>query len=457
MMLRSNQTYGSPTAARDKVRIVIPLLVGEQVLGVLDIQSNQKAAFSTENLNIFTTLASQAAISLQNARQYEQTQTALEELSSLQRVITGESWETYMSGRRHVVQGYVANRQVVRPIMNQMEEGETAVTTSPMLLSQAVLADADDFIAPVQVRGTTIGKLGVRSVKGAPISAETQSLLTAISQQVAEALERARLFAETELARAQTDQLFAGSERVVRANTLDEVLQALISSTSLQQMDRVNLMFFDKPWGDEPPQTMTIAALWEKSGQSPRSPVGTVYKVAETPFISLAQNNMATIVHDIMTDARMDVATRTLLKGLGTTGLAVFPMVVGREWLGVMTCHVHDKLDMSDGAIRQISSLVDQAATVAQTQRLFEAAQARAQQEQILRRVSERVYSAVDAESVLRTAVQEVGRALGLEAFVYLDDPATAVGTAVSDTSPLTEKATNGTAGSHISEIGKVQ
>ena len=48
--------------------------------------------------------------------------------------------------------------------------------------------------------------------------------------------------------------------------------------------------------------------------------------------------------------------------------------------------------------------------------------QARARQEQILRQVSDRVYAAPDAESVLRAAAQEISRVLGLEAVAYLSE-----------------------------------
>jgi K+-sensing histidine kinase KdpD len=78
---------------------------------------------------------------------------------------------------------------------------------------------------------------------------------------------------------------------------------------------------------------------------------------------------------------------------------------------------------MNENEKRQIMSLAGQAATVAQSQRLYQDAQARAQREQILREVSAKVTAAVDAESVLQTATREIGRALGLETFVYLKDP----------------------------------
>jgi GAF domain-containing protein len=52
---------------------------------------------------------------------------------------------------------------------------------------------------------------------------------------------------------------------------------------------------------------------------------------------------------------------------------------------------------------------------------LFEQIQARARRERILREVTAKVRGATDADSIMRTAVQEIGRALGRRTFVYLN------------------------------------
>lgn len=433
-----------PLLPETKAEIVTPLLVGGQVLGVLDIQSNKPGAFTDEDLNIFTTLASQVAISLQNARQYQQTQTALEELRSLQRAVTGQSWESFRNSRQRAIQGYIANRQELQPIMfsSEIEAPDPAVGAS----LPGLTAD-EAIVIPVQARGTTIGKLGVRKNAGTPVSPETEALLANIAVQVAEALERARLFEETELARAQTDQLYAGSERVVRATTLDEILEALVASTALQWMDQIEIRFFDQPWRDARPQTMMTAAMMDMVGIGLVGAVGDVSPIDQFPVADALTKDHPFVVNNVHTDTELDEAIRVfLIDQLEVSSLAVFPLVIGDQWVGLVMARSIAPQDLTEADIRQISSLVDQAAAVAQTIRLIEETQARAQQEQILRRVSERVYTAVDAESVLRTAVQEVGRVLGLEAFVYLEELATAV----PDTGPLTEKATNGAAvGSH--------
>jgi len=54
--------------------MAVPLVIGDRVLGVLDVQSDRINAFTEEDANIHTTLASQVATALQNARSFTQAQ-----------------------------------------------------------------------------------------------------------------------------------------------------------------------------------------------------------------------------------------------------------------------------------------------------------------------------------------------------------------------------------------------
>jgi GAF domain-containing protein len=123
----------------------------------------------------------------------------------------------------------------------------------------------------------------------------------------------------------------------------------------------------------------------------------------------------------MMTNPRLDENTKQLfVKGLGMRSATIIPLVAGDQWIGFVLGLSSKVYQMNEGEVRQIVSLAGQAATVAQSQRLYEAAQSRAQHEQILREVSARITAAADAESVLQIATREIGRALGLETFVYL-------------------------------------
>jgi GAF domain-containing protein/HAMP domain-containing protein len=64
----------NPLLPNTASELAIPLIVGDQLLGVMDVQSERLNAFSDEDAHIQTTLASQVAIALQNARSFTQAQ-----------------------------------------------------------------------------------------------------------------------------------------------------------------------------------------------------------------------------------------------------------------------------------------------------------------------------------------------------------------------------------------------
>ena len=64
--------------------------------------------------------------------------------------------------------------------------------------------------------------------------------------------------------------------------------------------------------------------------------------------------------------------------------------------------------------------LAGQAAVSIQSIHLLDETSKRAQREQTLRQVTERVRGAANVETVLQTAVQELSRALGRRAFIQL-------------------------------------
>ena len=76
----------NPELPDTRSELAVPMLVGDELLGVLDVQSEHENAFTEEDANIQMTLASQIATALQNALTYERTQKRAE-LESLVNVI----------------------------------------------------------------------------------------------------------------------------------------------------------------------------------------------------------------------------------------------------------------------------------------------------------------------------------------------------------------------------------
>jgi PAS domain S-box-containing protein len=66
--------------------MAVPMIVGQKLLGVFDVQADAAGYFTEEDANVYTTLAAQVAVALQNARLYKEqaaTVTQLRELDKL--------------------------------------------------------------------------------------------------------------------------------------------------------------------------------------------------------------------------------------------------------------------------------------------------------------------------------------------------------------------------------------
>ena len=61
----------------------VPIIVGERVLGVLDVQDDVKEDITDSDIALLESLASQVAVALQNAASYDRAETALQEAKSL--------------------------------------------------------------------------------------------------------------------------------------------------------------------------------------------------------------------------------------------------------------------------------------------------------------------------------------------------------------------------------------
>ncbi|NJN54107.1 MAG: GAF domain-containing protein [Anaerolineae bacterium] len=88
---------------------------------------------------------------------------------------------------------------------------------------------------PLQVRNETIGYLGIQASPERPLTPDEQEFLDAVSKEVAEALEAARLFEQTQDALSEQERLTAELETVAQVSTVastilesDALLQAVV-------------------------------------------------------------------------------------------------------------------------------------------------------------------------------------------------------------------------------------
>jgi signal transduction histidine kinase len=76
----------NPFLPETRAEMAVPMIVGDKVLGVFDVQSDNVNGFSKEDAAIYTTLASQIAVALQNARLYVEQAATVTQLRELDRL-----------------------------------------------------------------------------------------------------------------------------------------------------------------------------------------------------------------------------------------------------------------------------------------------------------------------------------------------------------------------------------
>jgi GAF domain-containing protein len=194
-------------------KIGLPLKIGEKIIGVLDIQSTREYIFSEEEIESFESLANQAAIAVENARQATITQAALKEAQETSRKYIQQAWRQLATEKRQQHYSY-ANKSA----MSLPEKGDENLVKSENIIS-----------VPVQLHEEIIGFVEIsRDSSAENMSKEEEELVQAIVNRAALALENARLLEETSR-RAGREQLVSEITTKIRStNDPQEMIQTAL-------------------------------------------------------------------------------------------------------------------------------------------------------------------------------------------------------------------------------------
>ncbi len=393
----------NPMLPETRAEVAVPMIAGERVLGVLDVQAAAVNAFSDEDVPVFTTLAAQVAAALQNAGQHEQTQSALDELSALQRAMTREGWQAFMLNRERPVQGFVADQKAIRPIVRNGGQ-ETAVDAVAGV--ETLMKDETAVITPMRLYGETIGGLGARDPSGKPLDEEQRAILDAISQQVAEALERARLTEQTEMALAETEEQ---ARRRARLNQLSadltrtqelEKIYDIVTSAALDMVggNRTTLTLLS-----DDQQTVTVLVA---HGDVAKVPLNTPLPT-DAVVRGVIENRAATLLNDPVGKGGRG----------GVVSSIVAPLLVGGRVIGTLNIsskqyNYYDKADRD--LILQLANILS---SVVENRQLFTQMQERAEELAIINQVAETVSQHMEPELLLKAVYEQIQRVMPVDAY----------------------------------------
>lgn len=209
--------FDNPDLPETRSEIALPLMIENEVMGVLDVQSKQAEAFTQEDLEILQVLADQIAIALDNARLLEQSQAALEEIETLYGEQIQKNWQVYMEDKPTAYR-YTPNEIVPQSLTQNMP-------FQPAYAEHPIRNDYSLYV-PITIRGQTIGSFTLERTENQPPWTEDDlELVTQVINQIAVVLETTRLLEETQQKAIQEQMTSQISTELRQTLDMDTILQ----------------------------------------------------------------------------------------------------------------------------------------------------------------------------------------------------------------------------------------
>ncbi|GAB4503770.1 MAG: hypothetical protein Fur0043_07620 [Anaerolineales bacterium] len=232
--------FNNPDLPETRSEMALPLKIGNTVVGALDVQSTEAAAFSEEDVNTLSLLTNQVSLAIENARLFDQARKSLDEAETVYRQYIRQAWRRLPQEQKLAGIFYSADgiRQIDTPSDWQRIYQEKSKRA----------ADGQIYIhtVPLEIRGEKIGDLNVQIPSGQALTAEQEDLIKAVAERVAIAAENARLFDET-TRRAERERLVSDITTKIRSTNdpermievaLEE-LKAALGATQIQLLPHV--------------------------------------------------------------------------------------------------------------------------------------------------------------------------------------------------------------------------
>lgn len=202
-------------------QLILPLTVGGEVLGAMDIQSKSPDDFSESQVTLFQTMADQLAIATQKADLREEMEQALKELAMAHGQFTKSEWSSFFQGTKKA-SGYIFNHQTIETVDEPTDEVKQVWD-----MNESIILNSDGdkpglLAVPLKIRGEAIGVLSLGfDEDNSP--EDMRDLVEDIANRLALVMENARL-------------LEAAQQRVDRQRLVGEVSDQIRGTLDLESI-----------------------------------------------------------------------------------------------------------------------------------------------------------------------------------------------------------------------------
>lgn len=201
--------FNNPDLPETRSEVALPLQIGYEIFGALDVQSKQTNAFSQEDVDILTTLAGQVSIAIQNARLYQQTREALIQAEATSAQSSEQQWRQFLT--------------------HQDVKGFTFDGLETTSLTQNNAERPHSLSVPLILRGTKIGTIKLSSPDPDRMWTDDEiEMVQAAAERASLALESARLLKEAQKRAAKERIIGEISANIGASVNLKNILQTAV-------------------------------------------------------------------------------------------------------------------------------------------------------------------------------------------------------------------------------------
>ncbi|HEX2994104.1 MAG TPA: GAF domain-containing protein [Anaerolineales bacterium] len=192
------QRFENPLLPYTRSEVALPLMVGDHVLGALNVQSTKEADFGPQVIETMKNMAGQVAITLENARLFQEAQQIIKEMRAVQQQYLLEGWSSFSK----------EGQNLEYRLGDEPDEGSKKLEV------------------PINLRDQTLGQIILEGDE--EWTPDQQSLVDAIATQAAVALENARLVSESRQIALRERMAAEINSKIWSSATIDSVLQTVI-------------------------------------------------------------------------------------------------------------------------------------------------------------------------------------------------------------------------------------
>jgi len=392
--------FKNPLLPETQSELAVPLLVGQRLLGALDVQSIEPHAFAEDDIRALEAIASEVAVAIDSARIQREMQEHLDRIERSDRAETQAAWGRIARSRSVPIIHLTSSGEIGSPTGEVFQVIEDAIIQDATVLS----SDGRDIAVPIQVRGETVATLAARRAKPSePWNDEEIALMEAIASQSAQALEGARQRSEER-------------RRVTELEVINRISQAVSQMLPQDTLFRIVRRQLIQAIGDT---DLKICIFDPQEDQLTISYDSRRAEPARATTEPLGDDLSSVVIRSrqplLLTD---NPAQRAAMLGVSDFGEGIkswlgVPMLLGDDILGTIILEDYDqdnRFTEDDAAL--LATVASQVAAGIQNANLLDQVQRTARRERLIHEITSKVRRSPDMKSILATSTRELGRAL---------------------------------------------